>query len=111
MLRNTTLEKDDLLGSSNIWKNRDSRVWRHNVKEWAKSAVQGWNELITNGSQVTKRQAKMPLCMTPRRHMVGMEVQRRSLLTSLLGLASRHGRFTPKLTASAPVEEEAGVAL
>jgi len=67
-------------------------------------AVEGRNELITDGSQATKRQAELSLCTTTRRHIMGLEVQRRSLLTSLLGLASRHGRFTPKQTASAPVE-------
>ena len=102
--------KDGLLGSSNIWKNRDSKVWRHNVKERAMSAVEGQNELIMDGSQAMKRQAKMSLCTKPRRHMVGLEVQHRSLLTSLLGLASQHGHLTPKQTASTPIEEEAGVA-
>jgi len=104
------LKKDGLLRSSNIWKNRDSKAWRHNVKERAMSAVEGQDELIMDGSQATKRQAKMSPCTKPRRHMVGLEVQCRSLLTSLLGLASWHGRFTPKQTASAPTEEEAGVA-
>ena len=110
MLRNTTLKIDGLLGSSNIWKNRDRRVWRRTVKERAMIAEEGRNELIKDGSQATKIQAKMSLRTTPRKHMVGLEVQCRSSLTSLLRLASRHGSFTPKQTVSAPVEQEAGVA-
>jgi hypothetical protein len=58
MLRNTTLKNDGLLGSFNIWKNRDGSVWRQNVKKRAMITVEGRNELITDGSQATKRQAR-----------------------------------------------------